>query len=81
LNWVFDFYKKTITALTHIHIYPCPVVFRSADTLSLEGVETMMRRPGLAENVLMECVVSRGVKELVILAEGNGREIKEMGQQ
>jgi len=41
----------------------------------------MMRRPGLAENVLMECVVSRGVKELVILAEGNGREIKEMGQQ
>lgn len=65
----------------HIHIYLCPVVFRSADTLSLEGVETLMRRPGLAGNMLMDRVVSRGVKELVIWAEENERVRKKIGQQ
>lgn len=69
------------TLKTHIHIYPCPVISRSADTHSLEGVETLMRRPGLAGNMLMDHVVSRGVKELVIWAEGNGREGKKIGQQ
>lgn len=40
-----------------------------------------MRRPGLAGNMLMDCVVSRGVKELVIWVEGNRRERKKIGQQ
>lgn len=41
----------------------------------------LMRRPGLAGNMLMDHVVSRGVKELVIWAEGNRREGKKIGQQ
>ncbi len=39
-----------------------------------------MRRPGLAGNMLMDRV-SRGVKELVIWAEGYGRERMKIGQQ
>ncbi len=70
-----------LTRLKHTHISPCPVVSRSADTLSFEGVETLMRRPGLAGNMLMDRVVSRGVKELVICAVEYGRERMKIGQQ